>query len=97
MSLMSCCLQGYGGSFGGGGSSYGGGGGGYGGGYGGGGGYDSYSKSDNLGGGLKTIDWGSTHIEKFEKNFYREDARVSARSDREIEEYRKSKEMKVGQ
>ena len=48
-----------------------------------------------LGGGLKNIDWSSHHLEKFEKNFYREDPKVSARSDREIEEFRKSKEMKV--
>lgn len=87
--------SGGGGGYGGGGGGYGGGGGG-GGGYGGGGGggYDSYGKSD-LGGGLKTIDWANTSIEKFEKNFYREDPRVSARSDREIEEFRRTHEMKV--
>lgn len=49
----------------------------------------------NLGGGLRTIDWSSQTLTKFEKNFYREDPRVSARSDREIEEFRRSKEMKV--
>ncbi|THH10318.1 hypothetical protein EW145_g1411 [Phellinidium pouzarii] len=71
----------------------GGGGGGYGGGYG--GGFDSRDKMSALGGGLKTIDWSSTRIEKFEKNFYREDPRVTARSEREIEDFRKSKEMKI--
>lgn len=48
-----------------------------------------------LGGGLKTIDWRSASLEKFEKNFYREDENVKARSDREIEEFRRLKEMKV--
>lgn len=49
----------------------------------------------NLGGGLRTIDWSSQTLTKFEKNFYREDSRVSARGDREVEEFRRSKEMKV--
>ena len=70
------------------------GGGGYGGG-GRGGGYDSGDKMSALGGGLKNINWSSTHLEKFEKNFYREDPRVTARSDREIDEFRRAKEMKV--
>ncbi|KAH8117723.1 DEAD-domain-containing protein [Phellopilus nigrolimitatus] len=48
-----------------------------------------------LGGGLRTIDWGTTRLEKFEKNFYREDPRVTARSEREIEDFRKLKEMKI--
>ncbi|KXN84559.1 ATP-dependent RNA helicase DBP2-A, partial [Leucoagaricus sp. SymC.cos] len=34
-------------------------------------------------------------LEKFEKNFYVEDKRVTSRSDREIEEFRRSKEIKV--
>ena len=49
----------------------------------------------NLGGGLRSIDWSSQKLEKFEKNFYIEDPRVKARSEREIEEYRKSNEMKA--
>lgn len=49
----------------------------------------------NLGGGLRAVDWNSHKLEKFEKNFYVEDKRVSARSDQEIEEFRRSKEMKV--
>ena len=92
---------GYGGSYGGGygGGShggYGGGGGGGGGGWGSGaGGHDSYDRMGNLGGGLRTVDWSSQKRAHFEKNFYVEDKRVSARSDREIEEFRKNKEMKV--
>ena len=76
--------------------SYGGGGGGGGGGWGSGaGGHDSYDRMGNLGGGLRTVDWASQKLAYFEKNFYVEDKRVSARSDREIEEFRKNKEMKV--
>lgn len=50
---------------------------------------------DNLGGGLRTVDWASAKIEHFEKNFYVEDKRVTALSDREIEEFRREKEIKV--
>lgn len=49
----------------------------------------------NLGGGLRTVDWASQTLTKFEKNFYREDPRVTARSDSEITEFRRVKEMKV--
>lgn len=49
----------------------------------------------NLGGGLRSIDWSTYKLEKFEKNFYREDKAVSARSDSEIEAYRRQHEMKV--
>ncbi|CAG7852809.1 ATP-dependent RNA helicase DBP2-A [Serendipita indica DSM 11827] len=59
---------------------------------GGGGGGD---RMGNLGGGLKSIDWRSQTLEKFEKNFYAEDKRVSARSDSEIEAFRRAKEIKV--
>ncbi|KAF9075243.1 DEAD-domain-containing protein [Rhodocollybia butyracea] len=48
-----------------------------------------------LGGGLSTVDWNHTKLEHFEKNFYVEDKRVSARSDREIEEFRRSKEIRI--
>lgn len=48
-----------------------------------------------LGGGLKTIDWNSTRVEKFEKNFYNEDPRVTARSEREIEDFRNKHEIRV--
>ena len=49
----------------------------------------------NLGGGLRTVDWSSTKLEHFEKNFYIEDKRVTARSERETEEFRRLKEIKV--
>jgi hypothetical protein len=49
-----------------------------------------------FGGGLRAVDWANTRLERFEKNFYVEDKRVSARSDREIEEFRRAKEIKVG-
>jgi hypothetical protein len=50
----------------------------------------------NLGAGLRSVDWSHSKLEPFEKNFYVEDKRVSARSDREIEEFRRSKEIKAG-
>ncbi|KAF4596442.1 ATP-dependent RNA helicase dbp2 [Pleurotus pulmonarius] len=74
------------------------GGGGYGGGYGGGGGGGWGGGDDrmgNLGGGLKNINWTSTKLEKFEKNFYIENDRITRKSDREIEEFRREKEIKV--
>lgn len=49
----------------------------------------------HLGNGLRAVDWSAHKLSTFEKNFYVEDKRVSARSDREIEEFRKVKEMKV--
>ncbi|TFK98619.1 P-loop containing nucleoside triphosphate hydrolase protein [Pterulicium gracile] len=49
----------------------------------------------NLGGGLRNVDWSSTKLEHFEKNFYIEDKRVTSRSEQEIEEFRRSKEIKV--
>ncbi|KAG7089671.1 ATP-dependent RNA helicase dbp2 [Marasmius oreades] len=60
----------------------------------GGGGWND-DKMGNLGGGLKNVDWSRQKVQHFEKNFYIEDKRVSARSDREIEDYRRSKEIKV--
>ncbi|CAE6436263.1 unnamed protein product [Rhizoctonia solani] len=84
--------RGYGGGSGGG---YGGGGGGGYGGYGGGGGGGGGDRMSNLGGGLRTVDWASQSLTKFEKNFYREHPKVSARSDAEITEFRRQKEMKV--
>jgi hypothetical protein len=64
-----------------------------GGGYGGGWGGDR--NGDSLGGGLRNIDWSQQKSIPFEKNFYVEDKRVSSRSDREIEEFRRLKEIKV--
>ena len=49
----------------------------------------------DLGGGLRNIDWANNKAPHFEKNFYVEDKRVSTRSEREIEEFRRSKEIKV--
>ncbi|KIK57769.1 hypothetical protein GYMLUDRAFT_45959 [Collybiopsis luxurians FD-317 M1] len=49
----------------------------------------------SLGGGLRSVDWNHTKLEHFEKNFYVEDKRVSSRSDREIEEFRRSKEIRI--
>jgi len=49
----------------------------------------------NLGGSLRTVDWSSTKLERFEKNFYVEDKRVTSRSEREIEDFRREKEIKV--
>jgi hypothetical protein len=70
---------------------------GHGGGYsgwgGGGGGHED--RMSNLGGGLRNVDWSSTKLEHFEKNFYIEDKRVTARTEREIEEFKRSKEIKV--
>lgn len=65
------------------------------GGWGGGGGGYGEDKMSNLGGGLRSVDWGNTRLEHFEKNFYVEDKRVTARSEREIEEFRRAKEIKV--
>lgn len=78
--------------------------GGYGGGYGGGGGggygsygggYGSYEKSGGLGDNLHNIDWNNQRLEKFEKNFYVEDKRVAARSDKDVFEFRKAKQIIV--
>ena len=49
----------------------------------------------NLGGGLRNVDWSTQKLAHFEKNFYVEDKRVSSRSDREVEDFRRTKEMKV--
>ena len=51
--------------------------------------------NDGLGGNLRSIDWSQYKQTPFEKNFYVEDKRVSSRSDREIEEFRRAKEIKV--
>ncbi|CAK5268779.1 unnamed protein product [Mycena citricolor] len=79
---------GYGGNYGGvgGGGSWGGGGGG--------GGYGD-DRMGNLGGGLRQIDWANTKVEHFEKNFYVEDKKVKERSDKDIEEFRRSKDIRI--
>ncbi|TFK70282.1 RNA helicase [Pluteus cervinus] len=70
---------------------------GYHGGGGGGGGWGGHSDSrmSNFGGGLRAVDWATTRLEKFEKNFYAEDKRVSQKTEREIDEFRRIKEIKV--
>lgn len=49
----------------------------------------------NLGGSLRSVDWSSAKLPIFEKNFYAEDRRVSSRGEKEIDEFRRSKEIKV--
>ena len=49
----------------------------------------------NLGGTLRNQDWSSMKLTPFEKNFYVEDKAVTHRSDREIEEFRREKEIRV--
>ncbi|KKY27305.1 putative atp-dependent rna helicase dbp2 [Diplodia seriata] len=86
---------GYGGSNGysGGGGGYGGGGyGGGGGGYGGGGGGDRMS---NLGAGLKQQNWDINSLPKFEKSFYKEHPEVAARSQKEVDDFRKEQQMTI--
>ncbi|CAG8577461.1 5685_t:CDS:2 [Paraglomus occultum] len=48
-----------------------------------------------LGSGLQKQDWDMAKMPKFEKNFYREHPIVAARSDVEIEVFRKKHDMKV--
>ncbi|PYI22046.1 putative RNA helicase [Aspergillus violaceofuscus CBS 115571] len=94
---------GNGGGYSGGGGGYGGGGGGgYGGGGYGGGGYGGGrggaaggDRMSNLGAGLKKQEWDMDSLPKFEKSFYKEHPDVAARSQREVDEFRKSKEMAV--
>ncbi|PLB48015.1 putative RNA helicase [Aspergillus steynii IBT 23096] len=88
---------GYGGGGYGGGSS-----GGYGGGYGGGGGYGrggggagAGDRMSNLGSGLKKQDWDLDSLPKFEKSFYKEHPDVTARTQREVDDFRKKSEMSV--
>ncbi|KAK0529683.1 ATP-dependent RNA helicase dbp2 [Tilletia horrida] len=83
-----------GGGYGGGGSyggGYGGGGGGYGGGFGGGGG----DRMGGLGANLNSINWEAQQLAPLRKDFYVEDARVTARSAAEVDAYRKTKQMTV--
>ncbi|EOO00620.1 putative atp-dependent rna helicase dbp-2 protein [Phaeoacremonium minimum UCRPA7] len=61
-------------------------GGGFGGGYGGGGGGDRMSA---LGSGLQTQNWNLDELPKFEKSFYKEDAKVATRSQAEVDKFRR--------
>ncbi|PWN47591.1 RNA helicase [Violaceomyces palustris] len=87
--------HGGGGYGGGGGGGYGGGG--YGGGYGGGGGGygGGGDRMSGLGQGLSKIDWNASNLIPFEKNFYVEDKRVSARSDAEVNDFRRTKQIAI--
>ncbi|KGO41467.1 Helicase, C-terminal [Penicillium expansum] len=80
---------GSGGGYSGGGGYGGGGGGGYGGGAAGG------DRMNNLGAGLKTQDWDINTMPKFEKSFYKEHPDVTARSEEDVQAFRKSKEMAI--
>lgn len=68
-------------------------------GYSGGGGYESYGaggdRMSNMGAGLKKQNYDVASLPKFEKNFYTEADTVKARSDRDIETFRASKEIRV--
>ncbi|KAL9613674.1 MAG: hypothetical protein Q9167_001803 [Letrouitia subvulpina] len=55
----------------------------------------SGDKMANLGAGLKEQHFDISTLPKFEKSFYKEDPSVSSRSDREVETFRKSKEITV--
>ncbi|KAF8331477.1 P-loop containing nucleoside triphosphate hydrolase protein [Cantharellus anzutake] len=68
-------------------------GGGYRGGFGQTGVYNGFGES-GLGNNLRDVDWKSAHLTKFEKNFYREDPRVTARTEFQVEEFRRAKEIK---
>ena len=49
----------------------------------------------SLGGGLRSVDWATAKLSVFEKNFYAEDNSVSARSEKDIEDFRRCKEIKA--
>ncbi|KAI1847794.1 hypothetical protein JX265_009222 [Neoarthrinium moseri] len=80
--------NGYSNGHGGGGHGGGYGGGGYGGGGGGGG-----DRMSNLGAGLQKQNWDLGTMPKFEKSFYKEDDAVAARSDQEVERFRRDHQM----
>merc|ERR1712000_780781 len=61
-------------------------------GYSGGGGGD---KMSNLGAGLKQQHWDLATMPKFEKSFYKEDPAVTNRSQRDVDEFRRVKEITV--
>ncbi|KAL1839682.1 hypothetical protein VTJ49DRAFT_1247 [Mycothermus thermophilus] len=76
-----------GGGYGGGGGGYGGGG--YGGGYGGG------DRMSNLGAGLQKQNWDLDALPKFEKSFYQEHPNVAARSQAEVDKFRRDHAITV--
>jgi ATP-dependent RNA helicase DDX5/DBP2 len=62
-------------------------------------GYDNYGASGdkmaNMGAGLKKPTFDLATLPKFEKNFYREADSVEARSEREVDDFRRKKEIRV--
>jgi ATP-dependent RNA helicase DDX5/DBP2 len=66
-----------------------------GGGYGGGGGSYGGGGQSNLGSNLHSIDFSKEQLVPFEKNFYLEHPDVKARSEKEAEEWRASKQIAV--
>ncbi|KAL8824807.1 MAG: hypothetical protein Q9191_004804 [Dirinaria sp. TL-2023a] len=61
----------------------------------GGGGFGGGDKMSNLGAGLKTQQWDLNTLPKFEKSFYKEDSHVTSRSQRDVDAFRKLKEIAV--
>ena len=57
--------------------------------------HDDRMSNLQVGGGLRMVDWSSTKLEHFKKNFYIEDKQVTTRSEREMEEFCRLKEIKV--
>ena len=50
-------------------------------------------RGGGLGAGLNKVDWSTTQLTPFEKNFYHEDPRVTERTPQQVEEFRRSKEI----
>ncbi|CAL8581353.1 ATP-dependent RNA helicase dbp2 [Xanthoria parietina] len=55
----------------------------------------SGDKMANLGAGLKTQHWDMNTLPKFEKSFYKEDPGVTNRSERDVDAFRKLKEITI--
>ncbi|KAL8659261.1 MAG: hypothetical protein Q9226_000531 [Calogaya cf. arnoldii] len=55
----------------------------------------SGDKMANLGAGLKTQQWDMNTLPKFEKSFYKEDPNVTNRSERDVDAFRKLKEITI--
>ncbi|KAJ9480451.1 hypothetical protein VN97_g13123, partial [Penicillium thymicola] len=60
-----------------------------------GGGAAGGDRMNNLGAGLKSQDWDINTMPKFEKSFYKEHPDVTARSEEDVQAFRKSKEMAI--
>ncbi|ETN42484.1 ATP-dependent RNA helicase dbp2 [Cyphellophora europaea CBS 101466] len=60
-----------------------------------GGGFGGGDRMSNLGAGLKEQTWDLATMPKFEKSFYKEDPAVTNRSSRDVDAFRKEKEMTV--